>query len=62
MSVQAATTRRDRGRPSKTYRGSRRRVERITLKRNWSLPMWVLVAWVIFLLFVVVPWMVRHQA
>lgn len=48
-------------RPGKWFRGSRRRLERITLRDNWTVEMWLLVAWVAFLLFVVVPWMVRQS-
>jgi hypothetical protein len=47
-------------RPGKVYRGSRRRVRLIRLRDNWSLELWLLAAWVAFLLFVVVPWMIRQ--
>jgi hypothetical protein len=50
-----------RHRPPKTFRGSRRRVKRITLKDNGSLELWLFVAWVVFLLVIVLPWMVRHS-
>jgi len=48
-------------RPGKWYRGSRQRLRRIRLTGNMSLGMWLLIAWVTFLLFVVVTWMV-HQS
>jgi hypothetical protein len=35
-------------------------LRRIRLRDNWSLELWLLIAWVAFLLFVVVPWMVRQ--
>ena len=47
-------------RPGRWYRGSRQRLRRIRLRDNWSLELWLLIAWVAFLLFVVVPWMVRQ--
>jgi hypothetical protein len=31
------------------------------LRGNGSLTLWLLVAWVVFLLFVVVPWMIRQS-
>src|SRR6266550_4621019 len=48
-------------RPAKSYRGSRRRVKRLKSRGNFSFEMWVLAAWVIFLLLVVLPWMIRHS-
>jgi hypothetical protein len=50
----------DGSRPSKTYRGSRRRLRDIRLRGNGSVELWLLVAWVAFLLFIVVPWMIRQ--
>jgi hypothetical protein len=47
-------------RAGKTYRGSRRRVDRVKMRGNGSRELWILVAWVTFLLLVVVPWMM-HQ-
>jgi hypothetical protein len=43
------------------YRGSRRRVRRVRLRGNGSLELWMLIAWVTFLLLVVVPWMIRQS-
>ena len=48
-------------RPSFTPRGSRRRLKRIKAKGNHSLELWILVAWVAFLLVIVLPWMLRHS-
>jgi hypothetical protein len=48
-------------RPAKTYRGSKRRVRRIRMRGNGSWEMWIFVVWVAFLLFVVVPWMIRNS-
>jgi hypothetical protein len=48
------------GRPAKIYRGSRRKLKRITLRGNWSLELLLFVAWLLFCLLVLVPWMVRH--
>jgi len=47
-------------RPGRWYRGSRRRLRQIRLRDNWPIELWLLVAWVAFLLLVVVPWMI-HQ-
>jgi hypothetical protein len=48
-------------RPPKTYRGSRRRIERIKWRGNGSLEIGFFVAWVVFLVLVVLPWMIRHN-
>ena len=45
---------------SRSYRSSRRRLLRVTLVGNSSWQIWVLVLWVLFLLFVVLPWMSRR--
>jgi hypothetical protein len=52
--------RRDGGRPPKVYRGSRRRLKQLKLQGNASLELWLLVGWVVFLLLVVLPWMIRQ--
>jgi hypothetical protein len=31
------------------------------MRENTSWDLWFLIAWVVFLLFVVLPWMVRHS-
>jgi uncharacterized membrane protein YbhN (UPF0104 family) len=48
------------GRPAKLYRGSRRRLKRITLRGNWSLELALFLVWLLFCLLVLVPWLVRH--
>jgi hypothetical protein len=48
-------------RPSKRYQGSARRVKQIRMRGSFTWEMWLLVAWVFFLLLVVLPWMVRHS-
>jgi hypothetical protein len=48
-------------RPGRTFRSSRRRVRKITMRGNAGWEIWLLLAWVIFLLLVVVPWMARHS-
>ena len=42
------------------YRGSPKRVGRIRLQGNGSRELWLLAAWVVFLLLVVLPWMIGH--
>jgi hypothetical protein len=44
----------------RAYRGSRRRLRRIRLRGTWSLEIVLFVIWVLFALFVLVPWIVRH--
>jgi hypothetical protein len=48
-------------RPSFTPRGSRRRLKRIKVRGNSSLELWLLIAWVAFLLVIVLPWLLRHS-
>jgi hypothetical protein len=47
---------------SKRYRGSAYRVKRIRVRGNFSWEMWILLAWVFFLLLVVLPWMARQPS
>ena len=47
-------------RPSKIYLGSKKRVQRITLRGNWPAEMWIVVVVLLFTLLIIVPWMVRH--
>jgi len=47
-------------RPGRAYRGSRRRVRRIRFRGNWSLEIVLFIIWILFALFVLVPWIVRH--
>jgi hypothetical protein len=35
-------------------------VRRIRFRNNWAVELWILVAVILFTLFVVVPWLVRH--
>ena len=47
--------------PGKDHRhGSRRRVRRIRLRGNWSVEVVLFLIWMIFVLTVLIPWMVRH--
>jgi hypothetical protein len=48
--------------PGRVYRGSPKRVRRIRFRGNWAIEVWVLVAVILFTLFVVVPWLVRHPS
>ena len=47
-------------RPPKTYRASRSRVQKIKLRGNWSIEVWLLIGLILLALFVLVPWLVRH--
>jgi hypothetical protein len=40
--------------------GARRRVRRIPFRSNWSIAMALFVIWMVFVLTVLIPWMVRH--
>jgi hypothetical protein len=51
---------RDGLRPAKVDRGSRRRLKQIKLRGNGSAELWLLIGWVVFLLVVVLPWIVRQ--
>jgi len=42
------------------YRGSRKRVRRIKWWENTSVELWILVVLMLLMLFVGVPWLVRH--
>ena len=41
-------------------RGSRKRLNRIRLRGNWSIELWIFVAIMAFMLIVGVPWLIRH--
>jgi hypothetical protein len=43
-----------------TIRGSRKRLRRIRLRGNWSIEFWVIVAIIVFMLLVGLPWLIRH--
>ena len=47
-------------RPPKVFRGSPKRIRAIRWQGNGSPGLWLMLVWVLFLLLVVVPWMVRH--
>jgi hypothetical protein len=57
---QVAHERRRGSRSAKVYRGSRRRLQRLRLRGNGSLELWLLLFWVLFLLLVAVPWMLKQ--
>jgi hypothetical protein len=42
-------------------RGSRKRLNRIRLRGNWSIELWVFVAIMAFMLILGMPWLVRHS-
>lgn len=44
----------------KTYRGSRKRVRRITLRGNWSYEVWIFVIVILIALFVVAPRLIKR--
>jgi hypothetical protein len=48
------------GRGSKTYRGSRKRIRQIKWREHTSIEFWVFVVFMLFLLFVGIPWMIKH--
>jgi hypothetical protein len=48
-------------RPAKVFRGSRKRIRAIRWRGNGSPGLWLMLIWVLFLLFILVPWMVRHD-
>jgi len=48
-------------RPRRRFRGSHRRLKQIRMRGNSSWELWVLLAWIVFLLAIVLPWMVRQM-
>jgi hypothetical protein len=48
------------GRAQTAYRGSRRRLRRITVRANASVAVWALLVWLLLILFVAIPWVMRH--
>jgi hypothetical protein len=48
------------GRTQAAYRGSRRRLRRITVRGNGTLAVWALLVWLLLILFVAIPWAMRH--
>jgi len=43
-----------------SFRGSRRRLRRIRFRDNWTRDMWLLLAFVVLVALVLLPWLVRH--
>ena len=37
-------------------------MRRITMRGNWSTELWILIAFVLVLLFVILPWFAAHSA
>jgi hypothetical protein len=52
-------THRSHGRP--VFRGSRKRIARIRWRGNSSPELWILLIFLVVLLVVVVPWMIKHS-
>jgi hypothetical protein len=44
----------------KLYRGSKRRLQNIKFRGNWSAELWVLVVAILFTILILVPWLIRH--
>jgi len=42
------------------YRGSKKRLKRITLRGNWSLDLWIFIVILALGLFILLPWLIRH--
>jgi hypothetical protein len=45
---------------AKVNRGSRRRLKQLKPRGNGSAELWLIIGWVAFLVFVVLPWMIRQ--
>jgi hypothetical protein len=45
---------------ARVYRGSRRRIKRITMRDNMSVEFWIFLVLILFLLVGILPWMIRH--
>jgi hypothetical protein len=45
---------------ARVFRGSKKRLARIRMRDNMSLGMWCFVALMALLLFVAVPWLIKH--
>ena len=61
VGYQATSDARTGARAAKRYRGSSRRLKQIRLRGNFSWEIWLIAAWVAFLLFVLLPWMARRM-
>jgi uncharacterized iron-regulated membrane protein len=44
----------------KVYRGSRKRVRRIKWRENTTVEFWICILFVLIMLFVGIPWLMRH--
>jgi hypothetical protein len=51
-----------RGSSRRVYRGSRKRLQRLKWYRQSSIEFWLFVAFMAFLLFFGVPWMITHPS
>ena len=47
-------------RPAKLYRGSRRRIRRLTWRGNMSLEFWLFVIAVLLAVILGIPWLIKH--
>ena len=47
--------------PPKVYRGSQRRVRLVKIRGSQTWELWVLIAWVLFLLLSVIPALIRNS-
>ena len=45
---------------ARTFRSSKKRLARIRMRDNFSFAFWCFVALIAFLLFVGIPWMIKH--
>lgn len=48
------------GRPPKVYRGSRSRLKKIRLRKNWSVQIWIILGVILLVLFVWIPLLIRN--
>jgi hypothetical protein len=49
-----------RGGQSRVYRGSQKRIRKLTTRENWARNLLLLTLIVLFMLLVVIPWVSRH--
>jgi hypothetical protein len=47
-------------RRGKLYRGSRHRIRRLKWHEHTSIEFWVVVAFILFVLFFGIPWLIKH--
>jgi len=47
---------------ARSFRGTKKRLARIKLRENFSIAFWCFVAFIAFLLFVGIPWMLKQPA